>query len=284
MSGGACCSGVVDAGTPLGTERAIAGVDCYWAPTPPTGTTGAAGKSALVIVTDVFGYKLSNARLLADGMAAKLGVTAVVPDLFRNGAPPASCQAAMWTLVDSPDATFFAKLGAVGSLMWYLVPFILSNSRTASAAIIRNVISALRKDHGITNVVLAGYCWGGNVAVKLSQDLSIEGLVGVYSAHGGQLDIPKDYELIKRPACIVIAGLDFEVVPAKQEIIKKTMDKLRSEGGVVNEVHVIEGTQHGFAMRGDTSNPVVKEKRQQAEQLLADFFLRCVAEGGGGGL
>lgn len=39
--------------------------------------------SAIVVATDVFGWKQNNIRLLADGYAQELGVTVIVPDQFR---------------------------------------------------------------------------------------------------------------------------------------------------------------------------------------------------------
>lgn len=41
-------------------------------------------KSAVVIATDVFGYSIVNAQLIADSIADHTGFLVVVPDLFNN--------------------------------------------------------------------------------------------------------------------------------------------------------------------------------------------------------
>ena len=106
----------------------------------------------------------------------------------------------------------------------------------------------MSQDASITQVFLAGYCWGGHVATKVAADESISVLAGIFTAHGGQLKIPEDYQLIRKPACIVIAGLDFEHTPPKQQIIKETMAKLKESHNVPNDVHVIEGAFKGAVL------------------------------------
>ena len=276
MSGPCCLSGSVDTdAVQLGTERTLGGVDVYWAPQPATKSC-----VAMIVVTDVFGWKLPNARLLADSVSNKLGVTAIVPDIFRGGACNPECMQHIFALTDPKmGASFGQKCGSFCSLLYNFVPFLLQQSHAAGAAVIKQVIAALQaQDPTITQIVLAGYCWGGHIAIKLSQDETIKGLTAIYAAHAGGLKIPQDYQLIRRPACIVIAGLDFEVKAAAQEQIKDTMEAVKDR--VISQVHVVADVHHGFAMRGSNTDPVVREKRLEAEQFLADWIRQtCTFQG-----
>jgi dienelactone hydrolase len=69
----------LDEGTPRGEDSTIAGVPCYF--TKPTAP--AANGSAIILGTDIFGYKLINARLIADAYA-DAGFICVVPDYFEG--------------------------------------------------------------------------------------------------------------------------------------------------------------------------------------------------------
>jgi carboxymethylenebutenolidase len=70
-------------GTPTGVEIQVDGVHVYHAP-----ATGDKGKGAgLILLSDVFGWKLPNIRLIADGLAAE-GFQVYVPDLFDGDHVP----------------------------------------------------------------------------------------------------------------------------------------------------------------------------------------------------
>ena len=80
MSQIACCGGFLDKGSPLGEEAKIAGIDCYVTNQSPSNKE----ESVVILATDVFGYKLPNARLIADAFSKELGVKCIIPDLFQG--------------------------------------------------------------------------------------------------------------------------------------------------------------------------------------------------------
>ena len=85
MSQLACCGGFIDEGQPSGKEENITGVDCYVAiPASDSGKSQASSTAVVVIATDVFGFRLPNARLIADSFAKELSVKCIVPDLFQG--------------------------------------------------------------------------------------------------------------------------------------------------------------------------------------------------------
>lgn len=74
-----CLKGSLDEGTPRGTDDTIAGVPCYITKPSAAVDTGC----AIILATDIFGYKLINTRLIADAYA-DAGFTVVVPDYFEG--------------------------------------------------------------------------------------------------------------------------------------------------------------------------------------------------------
>lgn len=68
-----CCkSGFKWNGAPTGKEATLAGNKCY--------VTGDNKDAAVLLISDVFGWTLPNARLLADHYAKEANVTAYLPD------------------------------------------------------------------------------------------------------------------------------------------------------------------------------------------------------------
>jgi dienelactone hydrolase len=97
-----CIKGSLDDGTPRGEDSTIAGVPCYL--TKPT--AAAANGSAIILATDIFGYKLINARLIADAYA-DAGFICVVPDYFQG--EPMDMQL-LETFESLPTQSFFGKI------------------------------------------------------------------------------------------------------------------------------------------------------------------------------
>jgi hypothetical protein len=79
MSGACCIAGELHAGTPVGREEHLHGLNCYVSD-PLEGSS----KATIVILTDVFGWKLPNTRILADQYAKRLRMRTIVPDFFNG--------------------------------------------------------------------------------------------------------------------------------------------------------------------------------------------------------
>lgn len=80
MSSACCVSGEIHQGTPTGQETKVHGLDCYVVEPP----VGIEKKGVVVILPDVFGWRLSNTRILADNYAKKGGFLVLLPE-FMNG-------------------------------------------------------------------------------------------------------------------------------------------------------------------------------------------------------
>jgi carboxymethylenebutenolidase len=62
------------------TGRMVDGA--YLASAPGEGTLSSGTKTAIVLLTDIFGLSLKNCKILADSLAQKLGVDVWIPDMF----------------------------------------------------------------------------------------------------------------------------------------------------------------------------------------------------------
>jgi dienelactone hydrolase len=83
MSCPSCFSGGITTNHPTGTESTIHGIPTYIA-SPPAGTTP---KALIILITDAFGWKFANNRVLADHYAQRGSYLVYVPD-FMNGTSP----------------------------------------------------------------------------------------------------------------------------------------------------------------------------------------------------
>jgi hypothetical protein len=72
-----CVQGAVHDGKPTGHEEKLHGLDCYVAG-PPSGSP----KAVVLFLTDVFGWKFHNSRVLADEYARKGQYKVVIPDVI----------------------------------------------------------------------------------------------------------------------------------------------------------------------------------------------------------
>ncbi len=80
-----CASGFLHVGTPLGREEVIAGLNTYIIEPPQPSSTDAAAirsKGIIIIISDAFGWKLVNMRLVADAYAKRGSYTVYIPDFF----------------------------------------------------------------------------------------------------------------------------------------------------------------------------------------------------------
>src|SRR5690242_11743471 len=80
-----CFSGVVHTDKPSGRIDTIGGLDVYIAE-PEGGSTA----RSVIFVTDIFGWKFPNVRLLADHYAKEGGFYCYIPDLHEGDSLPIS--------------------------------------------------------------------------------------------------------------------------------------------------------------------------------------------------
>ena len=79
MAAKCCVSGFKWDGTPTGTETKIGNNDTYIA--------GSNSNAAILVITDLFGWRFTNTRLLADDYATEANATVYIPDLYHHQPP-----------------------------------------------------------------------------------------------------------------------------------------------------------------------------------------------------
>ncbi|KAJ3005141.1 UNVERIFIED_CONTAM: hypothetical protein HDU68_004734 [Siphonaria sp. JEL0065] len=269
MTSLACCSGTVapEPSTPFaGHEETIASHACYVSQPK----NRAVPLSSVIIASDIFGYKLINARLIADKFA-EAGYLAVILDLFKGSEPPANLMTSIETLT-SQKASFFSKMYAFGRILWYMPGFIWRNPFKKGVTILEEVIGELKEKRRVGKVAVQGYCWGGTLSVYLAQKPN--SVDAVCAAHPGSLTFPSDIEKIQKPIYFVLPSKDHSIKPPQRKIIEDVLTKKDKtlEGGLLHQVEWFEGAEHGFAVRGNESDPVIAAMRQTAFNNAVSFF------------
>ncbi|TBU38859.1 alpha/beta-hydrolase [Dichomitus squalens] len=242
-----CVSGVRHEGTPEGQNQTIGGVEVYVA----TPTIDYPKDKAILFLTDVFGLPLPNNKLLADDYARN-GFKVYAPDLFGDDAVP-------------PDAL---NPGSSFDLMGWLE----KHSVDSKLPIIRQLIAAL-KTQGITKFAAIGFCYGGRPAFILGFTNEID-VVAV--SHPSLLQIPVDLEryAAHSKAPLLINACEFD--PQFPRSAGQNADELFGGGKFAPgyEHTYWEGCTHGFAVRGDLSDPKVKAGREGAFKATVEFLIK----------
>jgi len=241
-----CVKGVIHEGTPEGKIETIGGIRSYIA----TPTVDYPKDKAVLILTDVFGLDLVNAQLLADGYAQN-GFKTIVPDILHGDPVP--------TNAFDPDANF-----DIGK--W----FGGGHDQASTRPIIDKVIEALKAD-GVTGFAAVGYCFGGRYVFDLAFDNVI---TAAATAHPSLLQVPADLEKYvassKAPLLINSCTVDQQFPPEAQA----KADEIFAGFAPGYKREYFEGCTHGFAVRGDLSDPKVKAGKEGAFKATVEWFIK----------
>ncbi|KDQ50688.1 hypothetical protein JAAARDRAFT_211518 [Jaapia argillacea MUCL 33604] len=242
-----CISGVRHEGTPTGKLETIGGVECYVA----TPTVSYPTDKVVLFLPDIFGHSLINAQLLADDYA-KNGFKTVIPDYLNGDPVPADA-------LSGANPTF--DLGE-----WF---------KTHGAAETRppldKVIAALKAE-GVTTFGATGYCLGARYCF----DLAFENIVqATASAHPSLIqpeDLKKYAEVSKAPILINSCEVDPQFPKEKQDLADSIFGDGKFAPGY--ERTYFPGCTHGFAVRGDMSDPNVKAGKEGAFKSTIEHFIK----------
>lgn len=122
----------------------------------------------------------------------------------------------------------------------------------------------------------AGFCWGGKYATLLCHSPSsldgqkITPLIDAgFAAHPGGLALPADIEAVSLPLSLAIGDQDFLLRMPGIRQIEETWAQ-RPQGR--QELVVVPGGKHGFAIRGDqASEEECKQEMIAQDQAVAWF-------------
>ncbi|KAI0685890.1 dienelactone hydrolase endo-1,3,1,4-beta-D-glucanase [Cytidiella melzeri] len=238
-----CFKSVIHEGDAQGQHTQIGGIDCYVA----TPSFPYPKDKVILILTDVFGIPLINNRLLADSFALH-GFKTIIPDILngdaRDAVTPPNFDRAQWMARHMPDS-------------WMPV--------------LDKVVEALKGVEGVTRVGTNGYCFGAPPALYLA--LKNESHVTVLT-HPSRVAVPGDLEKYKAESKAPLLINSCEVDPMFDSEAQKLADEVLGNGQFAPgyERTYWEGCVHGFAVRGDLSNPKVKAGMEGAFLASAKFF------------
>ncbi|KAI0731408.1 alpha/beta-hydrolase [Earliella scabrosa] len=239
-----CFTGVRHEGEPEGKIEQIGGVECY------VGTpTGDYPKDKVVLfLSDVFGIPLVNNKLLVDDFARN-GYRTIMPDLFQGDALPE----------DAMSRTDFDRASWIGR-----------HGPESWKPAVDAVVSALQAE-GVTWIGTTGYCFGAPPAWYLAFKGASK--VTVVS-HPSRLRIPEDlqeyYEKAKAPLLINSCETDSQFPPEAQKVADEILGDGKFAPGY--ERTYWDGCTHGFAVRGDMSDPKVKAGKEGAFEATVKFY------------
>ncbi|KAI0825767.1 alpha/beta-hydrolase [Irpex lacteus] len=237
-----CFKGVRHEGEPQGEIIKIGGVESYVA--TPKGDY--AKNKVILFLTDIFGMQLVNSKLLADTFAEN-GFKTVIPDIL-NGDP----------VVDFNDPNFDRDA------------WLARHTNDSWVEPVDKVVAALKAE-GVTRIGSTGFCFGGPVAFYIAFK---HGSHVTVVNHPARLAVPDDLEKYKKEATapLLINSCEVDVMfPIESQ---KVADEVFGNGQFAPgyERTYWEGCTHGFANRGDPSDPKVKAGKEGAFLASVKWF------------
>lgn len=226
---GSCCTVAnFHEGTAAGKHETVFGLDTY--------VTGAdkSDSRVIVILTDIYGHKFNNTLLVADEFA-KAGYKVFIPDILK-GDP-----------IVGPITDFPAWLSR--------------HTNEITRPIVDEFLKSLREQVGESAFIgVVGYCFGAKYTI---QHLAEDGLATVGAiAHPSFVAI-EEVAAIKKPLVISAAEID----PIFTTELRHETEAKLAEIKARYQLTLFSGVEHGFSIKGDINDPVV---RYAKEKTLSD--------------
>ncbi|RCK64765.1 Protein AIM2 [Candida viswanathii] len=228
-----CCFKKFDhEGVYKGGYQEVAGLDSY--------VIGEPSDNVIVILTDIYGYKFNNARLLADDLNELTNLQVIIPDIL---------------LGDPVD-----PVGVFKREEWFA-----KHHPGITSPIVTDFLTKLREEKHPKKVFGIGYCFGAKFVV---QNLGNGGLLDVGAVAHPSLLTVEEIDGISNPVLISTGEADAAFGP---ELRTQTIESL-SKSGVRFQVDIFQGATHGYAVKGDLTNPVIKYAKEKTLLDQAYWF------------
>ncbi|KAL6703000.1 hypothetical protein ACN47E_010276 [Coniothyrium glycines] len=232
-----CKTGFKWDGQTTGRESKLNDLDTY--------VTGDSKDTAILVLTDIFGWTISNVRILADQYAQETNSTAYVPDLFDGEVIDPDT-------LSNPEKAKNFDLNAFGE----------RHRKEVRWPAIKAAAQTLKSQY--KKVVAIGFCYGGWACFKLAADPSL--IDAISSAHPSLLE-EAEIDAVKVPVQILAPERDFMY---SEEMKQYTLQAL-PKTNVQWEYIYFPGLQHGFASRGDPNNPHQRNGLERAKRSFVNF-------------
>ncbi|TIA70120.1 hypothetical protein E3P91_03264 [Wallemia ichthyophaga] len=205
----------------------------------------------VVIIPDIFGWSLTNTRVLADAYAAEAGVRVYVPDFYAGDHAPF-------------DKTALKNFD--------LNQFISKHPPREKRDEVEHVAKAIKESSKAHRLAAIGFCWGAPSALYMGRQGGVAD--GVSFAHPSLVQ-DDDFSALAKPAMFICAEHDPIFTKEMENKARSIMaDKANAQGDnrVYSTWHTFLGTQHHFATRGDEDDPYTARAMKDAQCLASNFF------------
>lgn len=226
-------------GCGAGTVQQLGGLNTY-----VTGSGPPNSKSAILLISDVFGYEAPLFRKLADKVSGD-GFLVVAPDFFY-GDP----------IVDLNNPQFDREA-------WRKI-----HNTDKGYVDAKSVIAAL-KSKGVSAIGAAGFCWGGVVAAKLASSHDIQAAVVL---HPGPITVD-DINEIKVPVAILGAEIDHVSPPEDLNRFGEILSaKLKNDC----LVKIYPRVSHGWTVRYNVEDEFAVKSAEEAHEDMINWLTKYV--------
>lgn len=204
-----------------------------------------APSSAVLIISDIYGWRVPQTRQLADKIAAA-GHFVVVPD-FMEGEPYASTD---------PNQEY-------GGLHEYL-------ERHSKRKAINHAKEVLEKIHtmGFHVIGAAGFCWGAKILVNL---LKGDTAVGAGIMCHPSFLTTDDIKEVKVPLAILGAEIDI-ITPPKMVLEFESILKASPDVGHQSYCNIYPDADHGWTTRYEPNNLEARNRAETAHGDIISWF------------
>jgi len=254
-----CVSGHIHDGTPKGTEQTIAGLPTYVA-SPKDGSKD----KTVIFITDIFGYKLPNVRILADEYADQ-GLRVLIPDLFDGDYVDHNLLKAIAPQQSDPEPTLVQKGVDGAKVAASLGPWVAKHREAVSKPLIVKFVEAVKAEGGKVGTV--GFCWDGRYSILLVSDNDYPKLDAAVANHPSFLAVPDEVKAVSGPVLIQVGDSD-AMMPIDQVNTAKEIFAGKQNA----EVTVFPGAVHGFSVRGDQNEQKEKDHKTQSAEAAIKFL------------
>ncbi|KAH7185399.1 dienelactone hydrolase family-domain-containing protein [Fusarium flagelliforme] len=200
----------------------------------PGSTTG------VLLLTDIYGLKLKENKILADRFA-KEGYITVAPDLFKGSPAPS----------DEPS--------------FNVTEFLAKYPPSVTDPVVAKAIKYIRQELKVKKVAASGYCYGGRYVFR---ELDKKGGVDVgFTAHPSLLQTD-EIQAVAKPVSIAGAAKDDIFPQPRQAETNAILTKI----GKPFTSTLYSGTTHGFAVRANASDAQQAFAKDEAFYQAVRFF------------
>ncbi|KAK6201242.1 dienelactone hydrolase [Scheffersomyces amazonensis] len=229
----ACCAIKFDhEGESVGSLKTVAGLHSY--------VTGESfgNEKVIIILSDIFGLALKNNLLLADYLSSLGSIQVIIPDILGGDAVES---------IEKFDRTTF--FGAHG-------PHV-------TTPIVNEFLTKFRAEYKPSKLFGIGYCFGAYFTIE---NLAEGGLLDAGAVAHPSMVSEVLVQNLAKPLLISSGEADAAFTPELRELTIKILSEKKD---VRWQLDLFQGAPHGYAVKGDLSQPNIKYAKEKtaADQI-----------------